>query len=264
MNILFISDIFGKPGRRALLARLPELIGEKQVDFVIVNVENAASGAGVTSKIADKLLAAGVDVLTSGNHIWRQREVLPYLDRSDRLIRPANYLPSNPGRGWTVVEKDGRRLAVINLSGNLYIGAPTGAFQVIDAVLAEMPAGISHIVLDFHAEATSEKVAMGYYLDGKVTAVIGTHTHVQTADEKILPLGTAYITDAGMTGPHNSVIGVDKQIILKRFREQMPVKFAVAEGDVCIEGVFIETDESGRARAIERIHIPEEDPPQGS
>jgi metallophosphoesterase (TIGR00282 family) len=255
MKILFISDIFGKPGRVALLAQLPALIEEYTADFVIANGENTASGAGITSKIAVKLLAGGIDVITTGNHIWRQREVIPFLNKSDRIIRPANYLPGNPGRGWTVVEKNGARLAVVNLSGNLYIGAPRGAFQEIDPVLAEIPTDIKHIVLDFHAEATSEKVAMGHYLDGRVTAVIGTHTHVQTADARVLPKGTAYITDAGMTGPRNSVIGVDKQIILERFVTQMPIKFEVAEDDVWIEGVLVTADDEGRAMAIESLQL---------
>ncbi|MBI5870537.1 MAG: TIGR00282 family metallophosphoesterase [Actinobacteria bacterium] len=255
MNILFISDIFGKPGREAMLAKLPWMIEEYSADFVIANGENTASGAGITTKIAEKLLAGGVDVITTGNHVWRQKEVLPFLARSERIIRPANYLAENPGRGWTVVERDGVRLAVINLSGNLYIGAPLGAFQVIDEVLAGIPEDIKHIFLDFHAEATSEKVAMGHYLDGRVTAVIGTHTHVQTADAKVLPKGTAYMTDAGMTGPRNSVIGVNKQIIIQRFLTQMPVRFEVAEDDVWIEGVLVSTDDKGRATGIQSLQI---------
>ena len=255
MRILFISDIFGKPGRNALIDRLPHLIEETGSDFIIANGENAASGAGITSNIAEKLLAAGVDVITTGNHIWRQREVYPFLEQSERIIRPANYLPENPGRGWTLSEKDGRRLAVINMMGDLYINAPVGPFQVIDKVLDQLPAGVKHIFLDMHAEATSEKVAMGHYLDGKVTAVVGTHTHVQTSDEKILPGGTAYITDAGMTGPHDSVIGVDKKIILNRFRTQMPVRFEVASGGVLIEGVIIDAGADGRATAIERLRL---------
>ena len=255
MKILFISDIFGKPGREALLARLPDLVNERAVDFVIANGENTAGGAGITSKIAGKLLAGGVDVITTGNHIWRQKEIIPFLQKSDRIVRPANYLPENPGRGWTTIEKNGVRVAVVNLSGNLYIGAPRGAFQVIDPLLAEIPDDIKYIVVDFHAEATSEKVAMGYYLDGRVTAVIGTHTHVQTADARVLPKGTAYITDAGMTGPHDSVIGVDKKIILERFLTNMPIKFEVAEDDVWIEGVLVTADAAGRATAIENLRI---------
>jgi len=258
MRILFISDIFGKPGRKALMRMLPGLVSEHRADFVVANAENAASGAGLTSKIASTLLGGGVDVITTGNHVWRQREIFDYLDASDRVIRPANYLESNPGRGWTVVEKDGASLAVVNLAGNLYMGTTTGAFQVIGDVLEEIPPEVRHILVDFHAEATSEKVAMGHLLDGKVTAVIGTHTHVQTSDDKVLPLGTAYITDAGMTGPQNSVIGVDKNIILKRFLTQMPVKFEVADEDVCVEGVVVEADDEGRALSIERLRLREE------
>ncbi len=255
MRILFISDIFGKPGRNALSDRLPTIIEETGSDFIVANGENAASGAGITSNIARNILTAGVDVITTGNHIWRQKEVFPFLDESDRIIRPANYLPENPGRGWTLSVKGDQRLAVINMMGDLYINAPVGPFQAIDEVMGQLPAGIKHILLDMHAEATSEKVAMGYYLDGKVTAVVGTHTHVQTSDEKILPEGTAYITDAGMTGPHDSVIGVDKKIILNRFRTQMPVRFEVASSGVLIEGVIIDADAEGRATAIERLRL---------
>ncbi len=255
MRILFISDIFGKPGRKALFERLPELVEETGSDFVVANGENAASGAGITSNIAEKILAAGVDVITTGNHVWRQREIYDFMDDSPRIVRPVNMLPDNPGRGWTVCEKNGDSLAVVNLMGDLYINAPAGPFQVIDSVLAEIPADVSHVLVDMHAEATSEKVALGYYLDGRVTAVIGTHTHVQTSDEHVLPGGTAYITDAGMTGPHDSVIGVDKKIILDRFLTQMPVRFAVADGDVRIEGVLIEAGDDGRATAIERLRV---------
>jgi len=256
MRILFISDIFGRPGRVALIDRLPDLREQYLPDFIVANAENAAAGAGITSKICRKLLEAGVDIITTGNHVWKQKEVFPFLNESNRVIRPANYLPINPGRGWTVVERDGARLAVVNLSGNLYIGAPLGAFQTIDPVLAELPAGVDHILVDMHAEATSEKVALGWHLDGRVTAVIGTHTHVMTADEKILPGGTAYISDAGMTGPRDSVIGVQKDIILKRFLTQMPVKFEVADQDVWIEGVLVEADDAGRAITIDRVQMP--------
>ncbi|MCL6106392.1 MAG: TIGR00282 family metallophosphoesterase [Actinobacteria bacterium] len=257
MKILFISDIFGKPGRNLVLDKLPVLREEQGAGFVVANGENAASGAGITKNIAEKLLAGGVDVITTGNHIWRQKDVFPLLSSSNRIIRPENYLSGNPGRGWTVAGRDGARLAVINLMGSLYMEAPRGAFQVIDDVLAAIPGDVVHILVDIHAEATSEKVALGYYLDGKVTAVIGTHTHVQTADETILPGGTAYITDAGMTGPHDSVIGVDKEIILNRFLTQMPARFEVAEGDVRIEGVLIDAGDDGRATAIRRICISE-------
>jgi metallophosphoesterase (TIGR00282 family) len=255
MRILFISDIFGKPGRNALISHLPSLSDELGADFVVANGENAASGAGITSNIAEQLLASGVDVITTGNHIWRQREIFPFLDKSDRIVRPVNYLPANPGRGWTICEKEGLRLAVVNLSGDLYIHAPVGPFQAIDPALAELPVDVKHILVDMHAEATSEKVALGHYLDGRVTAVIGTHTHVQTADEKVLPGGTAYITDAGMTGSRDSVIGVDKQIIIKRFLTQMPVKFEVADRDIWIEGVIIDAGDDGKATAIERLQL---------
>ncbi|MHB0915873.1 MAG: TIGR00282 family metallophosphoesterase [Thermoleophilia bacterium] len=258
MRIIFISDIFGKVGRKALMRMLPGLKSGQRADFVVANGENAASGAGITAKIAETLLNGGVDVITTGNHVWRQRDIAAFLDASDRIIRPANYLDSNPGRGWTVVEKEGASLAVVNLAGNLFMNPANGAFQVIGKVLEELPAGIGHILVDFHAEATSEKVAMGYLLDGKVTAVIGTHTHVQTADEKVLPLGTAYITDAGFTGPQNSVIGVDRNIILRRFTTQMPVKFEVADEAACVEGVVVEADENGRALSIERLRVCED------
>ncbi len=255
MRILFISDIFGKPGRNAVIDRLPSLVEERTIDFVVANGENAASGAGITSNIARKLLDAGVDLITTGNHVWRQREVYSFMDESERIIRPFNYLEQNPGRGWAVVEKDGMKLAVVNLLGDLYIGAPVGPFQAVDEALAELPGDVDHVLVDMHAEATSEKVAMGYHLDGRVSAVIGTHTHIQTADEHILPGGTAYITDAGMTGPHDSVIGVDRHIILKRFLTQMPVKFEVADGGVRIEGVTIDLDGDGHARVIERLRL---------
>ncbi len=237
------------------MSKLPTLSEELGAGIVIANGENAASGAGITANIAEKLLAGGVDVITTGNHIWRQKDILPFLVRSDRIIRPANYLPSNPGRGWTVAEKQDGGVAVVNLSGNLYIGAPRGAFQVIDGVLAEIPPDIKVILVDMHAEATSEKVALGKYLDGRVTAVVGTHTHVQTADEGILPGGTAYITDAGFTGPHNSVIGVNKEIIIKHFLTQMPVRFEVADDDVRIEGVLIQASSDGKAKSIRRLQI---------
>jgi hypothetical protein len=256
MRILFLSDIFGRPGREAVIGMMPELNERYEPDFTVANAENVAAGAGVTRKLAERLLASGIDVLTTGNHIWKQKDIFGFLDESDRIVRPVNYLPSNPGRGWTVAQAQGRKLAVISISGNLYIGAPRGAFQVIDETLREIPRDATHILIDIHAEATSEKVAMGHYLDGRVTAVIGTHTHVMTADEKVLPGGTAYITDAGMTGPHDSVIGVKKEIILKRFLTQMPVRFEVAEEGVRVEGVVIDSDDKGRATGIERLSIP--------
>jgi metallophosphoesterase (TIGR00282 family) len=253
MNILFVGDVFGQPGRDALLRRLPALVQERAVDFVIVNGENAANGAGITSKIATKLLNGGVDVITTGNHVWRQREVFTFLASSDRIVRPANYPPSSPGRAVTVrPAADGTDVAVVNLMGSLYIGAGVSPFRIVDELVTQAGELADTVVVDFHAEATSEKVAMGHYLDGRVAAVVGTHTHVQTADARVLPKGTAYITDVGMTGPVDSVIGVKTEIILRRFLTEMPMPFEVADGQVRINAVVIEVRD-GRAAAIERL-----------
>jgi 2',3'-cyclic-nucleotide 2'-phosphodiesterase len=253
VNILFVGDVFGQPGRDALLRRLPALRQERAVDFVIANGENAANGAGITSKIATRMLNGGVDVITTGNHIWRQREVFAFLASSDRIVRPANYPPSSPGRAVTVrAAADGTDVAVVNLMGSLYIGAGVSPFRIIDELVAQASELAGTVVVDFHAEATSEKVALGHYLDGKVTAVVGTHTHVQTADARVLPKGTAYITDVGMTGPVDSVIGVKTEIILRRFLTEMPMPFEVADGQVRINAVVIEIRD-GRAVAIELL-----------
>ena len=253
MNILFVGDVFGQPGRDALLRRLPALVQENAVGFVIVNGENAANGAGITSKIATRLLNGGVDVITTGNHVWRQREVFTFLASSDRIVRPANYPPSSPGRAVTVrAAADGTDVAVVNLMGSLYIGAGVSPFRIVDELVTQAGELADTVVVDFHAEATSEKVAMGHYLDGKVAAVVGTHTHVQTADARVLPKGTAYITDVGMTGPVDSVIGVKTEIILRRFLTEMPMPFEVADGQVRINAVVIEV-RGGRAVAIERL-----------
>jgi metallophosphoesterase (TIGR00282 family) len=252
VNILFVGDVFGRPGREALLKRLPELVREQAADFVIANGENAASGAGITSKIARQLLDGGVHVLTTGNHVWRQREVFEFLDASDRIVRPANYPPGDPGRALTVqTTPGGEPVAVINLSGQLFMDVGISPFRLADGLVQEARSRADHVVVDFHAEATSEKVAMGHYLDGRVTAVIGTHTHVQTADERVLPGGTAYITDVGMTGPLESVIGVRTDIILRRFLTEMPQQFVVAGGPVRLDYVVVRTS-GGRATAIER------------
>jgi 2',3'-cyclic-nucleotide 2'-phosphodiesterase len=253
VNILFVGDVFGQPGRDALLRRLPALVDERAADFVIVNGENAANGAGITSKIATRLLDGGVDVITTGNHIWRQREVFTFLAGSDRIVRPANYPPSSPGRAVTVrTARDGTDVAVVNLMGSLYIGAGVSPFRIVDELVAQAGELAQTVVVDFHAEATSEKVAMGHYLDGRVAAVVGTHTHVQTADATVLPGGTAYITDVGMTGPVDSVIGVKTEIILRRFLTEMPMPFEVADGRVRINAAVIEV-QGGRAAAIERL-----------
>jgi metallophosphoesterase (TIGR00282 family) len=253
MNILFVGDIFGRPGRDALLRWLPGFRVDRAVDFVIANGENAANGAGITSKIAKQLLAGGVDVLTTGNHVWRQKEVYPFLATDERIVRPGNYPPGAPGRGLTVrPAADGGEVAVINLAGDLYLNSGLSPFRIVDRLVEEAQQLAETIVVDLHAEATSEKVAMGRYLDGRVTAVIGTHTHVQTADECVLPKGTAYITDVGMTGAVDSVIGVRTDIILRKFTAELPVPFEVAEGDVRIDAVVIEVD-GGRAASITRF-----------
>jgi metallophosphoesterase (TIGR00282 family) len=252
VNILFVGDVFGQPGRDALLARLPGIVEERAIDMVIANGENAANGAGITSKIAGRLLAGGVDVITTGNHVWRQREVYSFLSSSDRIVRPANYPVGSPGRALTVRQVGDEEVAVVNLMGSIYMDAGVSPFRIVDARVDEAVNLAATIVVDMHAEATSEKVAMGQYLDGRVTAVIGTHTHVQTADECVLPKGTAYITDVGMTGPVNSVIGVRSDIILRKFTAELPVPFEVAEGEVRIDAVVIEA-EGGRARMITRF-----------
>ena len=253
MKILFLGDVFGQPGRTAVVNRLPGLVDELDIDFVIANGENAANGAGITSKIAGRLLNAGIDVLTTGNHVWRQREVYPFLSSSDRIVRPANYPASSPGRGLTVrTARDGGEVAVINLLGSVYLDAGVSPFRIVDGLVDEALALAETVVVDLHAEATSEKVAMARHLDGRVTAVVGTHTHVATADERVSRLGTAAITDVGMCGPHDSVIGVRADIILRRFLTEMPAQFEVADGDVRLNGVVI-TAEAGRATTIERF-----------
>lgn len=253
MRIVFVGDVFGRPGRKALLQRLPALRDEQRADIVIANGENAASGAGITSKIARELLAGGVDVITTGNHVWRQKEIYDYLAREERIVRPANYPPGAPGRGLTVVSTGmGEPVAVINLLGSLFMDTGISPFRIVEGLVREARDRAETVVVDLHAEATSEKVAMGHHLDGRVTAVIGTHTHVQTADERVLPGGTAYITDAGMTGPLESVIGVRTDIILKRFLTEMPQQFVVGDAPVRFDWVLVDSGRHGLAEAIER------------
>jgi 2',3'-cyclic-nucleotide 2'-phosphodiesterase len=231
---------------------------ELGADFCVVNGENAADGAGITPKIADKLLASGADVITLGNHVWRRQEIGPYLAGSDRVVRPANVSASAPGRGWTVAPAaDGTNVAVINLLGALFINPPIGPFEVVDELVDEARAAAPVVIVDFHGEATSEKVALPRYLDGRVTAVIGTHTHVQTNDARVLPGGTAAISDAGMTGPHDSVIGVQADLAIARMRTGMPVRFRPAEGGVRLEGAVVDCDADGRATSCEAIRVEE-------
>ncbi len=257
MRILFVGDVFGVPGRRALEDRLPGLRDELGVDFCIVNGENAADGAGITGKHADRMLAAGADVITLGNHTWRQRGIADYLAGSQRVVRPANLSGAAPGRGWTIAAgRDGTKVAVISLMGALFLEVAQHPFEIVDELVEEASRTTPVIVLDVHAEATSEKIALARWLDGRVTAVIGTHTHVQTADARVLVGGTAALTDAGMTGPHDSVIGVEAELAIRRMRTGMPVRFQPAEGGVRIEGALVECDPAtGRATVCEAVRI---------
>ncbi len=258
MKILFIGDIVGNPGRRAVTEFLKELhkTSANSYDFIVANGENAAGGKGLTFEIVDQLLASGVSAITTGNHVWDQKEILDFIDTTPQLIRPANYPAEVPGRGFTIVlSMDGRfKLAVINLAGQIFMNRYTNPFHELDAILSKVKAETPYAILDFHAEATSEKIAMGWHADGKVGAVIGTHTHVQTADERVLPKGTAYITDVGMTGPHDSVIGSRKEQVVQSFLTLMPARFGVAKDNIKLCAVQIELDdETGLAVSISRI-----------
>jgi metallophosphoesterase (TIGR00282 family) len=256
VRLLFVGDVVGSPGRRALEALLPGLVETHAPDFVVVNGENSAGGVGITERIARAILRLGVDAITLGNHAYRHNEVYGFLDSEPRIIRPANYPKRDPGRGHTVVERDGKRLAVVNLAGTVFLASARSPFAEADAILAELRGQADHVLVDFHAEATSEKVAMGWYLDGRVTACVGTHTHVPTADARVLPGGTAYISDVGMTGPRESVIGVERELAIKRFLTMTPVKFETAQGDPWLNAVLVEAGDDGRATAIEQLLVP--------
>ncbi|AQS59296.1 TIGR00282 family metallophosphoesterase [Desulforamulus ferrireducens] len=255
MRILMIGDIVGRPGRRAILENLSALRREMSIDFVIANGENAAAGHGITKEIAKQLFNAGIDVFTMGNHVWNKKEIFDYIEKEKRLLRPANYPPGTPGVGYHLYQtKQGVNIGVVNVSGRIYMQELDCPFRTMDNILKELQYQTNLIFVDFHAEATSEKVAMGWYLDGKVTAICGTHTHVQTADERILPNGTAYITDIGMTGPRDSVIGVTKEIVLEKFITQLPRRFEVADTSYQLNAVVIEVNpENGQALKIDRI-----------
>jgi 2',3'-cyclic-nucleotide 2'-phosphodiesterase len=257
VTILFVGDVVGGLGRRTLLALLPGLREAHAPDFVVVNGENVAGGLGITPKIADEFFAHGVDVITLGNHTYRRREIHDYLDRKDEILRPANFLASQPGHGWCIVERNGVRLAVINLQGNVFLRSGRVAIPEVDSVLEQIGDRADHVLVDFHAEATSEKVALGWHLDGRVTAVVGTHTHVPTADGRVLPGGTAYISDVGMTGPRGGVIGVVKEQAIESLRTQMNVHFETSDDDPWLMGVLIRTaPEPRRAEAIEQLLVP--------
>src|ERR1700726_1882026 len=254
MRILFIGDIVGSPGRQIVQDRLADIVPQRQIDLVIANGENAASGFGITPRLADELLGMGIAVLTGGNHRWDRKEILEYLPHQPRLLRPANFPQGNPGSGGYVgTTKNGLKYAVLNLQGRVFLTPIEDPFRTADCELSKLAADVAFVLVDMHAETTSEKVAMGWYLDGRVTAVVGTHTHVTTADEHVLPQGTAFITDVGMTGPHDGVIGMDRNGIIKRFLDGLPARFDVAAGDVQMNCVLIETDDDGRRNAAGRL-----------
>ncbi|HEY7950887.1 MAG TPA: TIGR00282 family metallophosphoesterase [Solirubrobacterales bacterium] len=254
MRILFIGDVVGGPGRRGLHAAMPGLRERYAPDMTIVNGENSAGGMGITEKTAKAIFDAGADAITTGNHVYRHREVYDFLNRSDRVVRPANYPYANPGRGYTVLEVAGKRVGAINLSGAIGLDVARSPFHEADNILEKIECDFA--IVDFHAEVTSEKVAMGWHLDGRVAAVLGTHTHVPTADARVLPQGTAFISDVGMTGSRTSVLGVKPELILERLITQMPVKFETAEEDVWVMGVVVDVNERGLADSIEQVMVP--------
>jgi metallophosphoesterase (TIGR00282 family) len=253
---MFIGDVVGSPGRKGLAAAMPRLRERHGPDLIVTNGENTAGGLGITQGTARELFELGTDVITTGNHVYRHREVYPYLDSTDRVIRPANYPAGSPGRGHTVVEADGMRVAVINLSGAVQLTVARSPFHEVDAILSRLEDEADAVIVDFHAEVTSEKVAMGWHLDGRVAAVLGTHTHVPTADARVLPGGTAFVTDVGMTGSRAGVIGVRREQALESFLTQMPVRFETADEDVWVMGVVVEIRPDGLAESIEQILIP--------
>jgi len=264
MKVLFIGDIVGSPGRHIVRERLADLVEQRAIDLVIANGENSASGFGITPRIAEELFQQDIAVLTGGNHSWDRKEIMDFMPHEPRLLRPANFPEKNPGSGLFLgTAKNGVKFAVLNLQGRVFLPAMDDPFKKADTELEKLPADVSFVLVDMHAETTSEKIALGWYLDGRVTAVVGTHTHVTTADEQVLPKGTAYITDVGMTGPHDGVIGMDRVGVLKKFLDAMPARFEVASGKVELNAVLIETDdqaslnEAGRApaKSITRIRL---------
>jgi metallophosphoesterase (TIGR00282 family) len=258
MRVLILGDVMGRPARRAVRDLVPSLIENEEIDLVVANAENSAGGMGVDLKSARELLSAGVQVLTSGNHIWKKKEIYPFLDEQESLIRPANYPVGAPGKGWCVWQHNGLRALVINLQGRVFMpNHVDDPFRCVDEILKQHGSRSPVVIVDMHAEATSEKSAMGWYLDGRASIVFGTHTHVQTADERILPGGTAYITDLGMCGPFDSVIGMEKDTVIRGFLTQLPRQFEVAQDNVVLQGVIADIDEeNGRALAIRRLRVP--------
>jgi len=254
MRVLFIGDIVGSPGRQIVRDRLSDLVEQQHVDLVIANGENSASGFGITPRIADELFDLGIEVLTGGNHSWDRKEIFDYIPRQPRLLRPANFAEGNPGSGLFVgTAKNAVKYAVLNLQGRVFLSPNDDPFKKADSELATLPKDVAFVLVDIHAETTSEKIAFGWYLDDRVTAVVGTHTHVTTADERILPHGTAYITDVGMTGPHDGIIGMERAAIIKKFMDGLPTRFEVAAGDIQMNAVLIETDDLGPHNAAGRL-----------
>jgi metallophosphoesterase (TIGR00282 family) len=257
LRVLFIGDIVGRPGRRAIKEMISSLKVEYKPNIIIANGENAAGGKGITRKTADELFSSGIDILTMGNHVWDQKEVYNFIDGEERMVRPANYPPDTPGRGYVIAKADDNtKIAVINLSGRVFMQPLDCPFRLLDHILPLIKKVTNIIIVDFHAEATSEKMALAWYIDGRASAVVGTHTHIQTSDERILPCGTGYITDVGMTGPRDSVLGVNVESVVSKFLSLRPVRFQVAEGPIQLNAVLLEIDRhKGTTEEIERINI---------
>lgn len=257
MRVMFIGDIVGRPGRRAVKEMLPSLLAQHKPHLIIANGENAAGGKGITRKTADELFSSGIDILTMGNHVWDQKEVHDFIDGEERIIRPANYPPDTPGRGYLIAKSDDdTKVGVINLSGRVFMQPLDCPFRLCDQILSLIKKETNIIIIDFHAEATSEKMALAWYVDGRASAVVGTHTHIQTADERILSCGTGYLTDVGMTGPRDSILGVDKESVISKFLTLRPVRFQVADGPIQLNAVLLEIDpKRGATETIERINI---------
>jgi 2',3'-cyclic-nucleotide 2'-phosphodiesterase len=258
MRILFIGDVMGRPGRRAVRELLPGMISERRLDLVVLNAENLAGGTGVTAPTLEEMFAAGADVLTSGNHIWDKKDALDIIKREPRLLRPLNYHPNQPGKGsFVATARNGAKAAVVNAAGRVFMAHADCPFRLLPPLVAELRKETPVVLVDVHAEATAEKRALGWHLDGSVTAVVGTHTHVQTADEEILPGGTAFLTDLGMTGPYDSVIGIRKEDSLSRFLTGLPTPYNTAKGNIRFCGAVVEADDkTGRALSIERVNVP--------
>ena len=255
MNLLFIGDIVGRTGRRVLKENLTNIIKENDINFVIANGENSAGGVGITKNVYEELLSYGIDVITLGNHAWAKKEVFSFIDNANRMVRPANYPEQTPGNPYIIINKFGINIAVINMCGRVYMECIECPFKTIESIVLKIEDKADIIILDFHGEVTSEKVAMGWFLDGRITAVLGTHTHIQTADERILPNGTAYITDVGMTGPKNSVLGVKKEIIINKFLTGLPNKFEIEEDEGQLNSVLLNIDDDFRVNRITRLNI---------